>query len=182
MDGGELLDEGGTVDAVEAAGVIGQGELLLARPPWPAARRRPRGEAKMGQDLLGDVSVLDDRDQVHRAGAPSAHQNVKTPRSLHQHRPREPALACCVVWAYQAVTAPSKQRWNADLAGWEDIVSRRDDSGVTELEHTYGAPNGPAAYSFLVDARGYLALRLLGRSTTGVGQGGDVVAVVGLTW
>jgi hypothetical protein len=70
----------------------------------------------------------------------------------------------------------------ADPAGWEDAVSRRDDNGVTELEHGYGAPNGPAAYSFLVDARGYLALRILGRSTSGVGRSGDVLAVDGITW
>lgn len=70
----------------------------------------------------------------------------------------------------------------SDPAGWEDVVSRRDDNGVTELEHSYGAPNGPTAYSFFVDARGYLALRTLGRSTSGVGQQGDVLAVDGVTW
>lgn len=70
----------------------------------------------------------------------------------------------------------------SDPAGWEDVVSRRDDSGVTELEHTYSAPNGPAAYSFLIDARGYLALRILGRSASGAGQSGDVLAVDGITW
>lgn len=70
-----------------------------------------------------------------------------------------------------------------DPAGWEDVVSRRDDNGVAELEHTYGAPSGtPNAFSFLLDARGYLALRLLARSAAGVGQVGDSVIVDGLTW
>lgn len=81
-----------------------------------------------------------------------------------------------VVLKWQGTKQPS------DPAGWEDVVSRRDDNGVTELEHTYGAPTGQAAFSFLIDARGYLALRVLGRSVAGVGQGGDVLAVDGITW
>lgn len=82
----------------------------------------------------------------------------------------------------QAVVKVQGTKAPADTAGWEDIVSRRDDNGVTELEHTYGAPNSPAAYSFLIDARGYMALRVLGRSANGVGQSGDVLAVDGITW
>ena len=56
---------------VETAGVVGQVELLLARPPWAPARRCPRGETQMDQDLLGGVPVLDDRDHVHRVGEPT---------------------------------------------------------------------------------------------------------------
>ena len=82
----------------------------------------------------------------------------------------------------QAVVKVQGTKVPADPAGWEDIVTRRDDSGVSELEHTYAAPNGPASYSFLIDARGYLALRVLGRSTAGVGQDADVLTVDGLTW
>jgi len=68
--------------------------------------------------------------------------------------------------------------------GWQDVVSRRDDNGVTELEHTFAVPAGSvsASFSFLVDVRGILAVRLLGRSTAGIGQAGDEVSVDGVTW
>lgn len=72
----------------------------------------------------------------------------------------------------------------SDPDGWQDLVSRRDDSSVTELEHTFAVPAGSisASFSFLVDVRGFLAVRLLGRSTGGVGQVGDEISVDGVTW
>jgi hypothetical protein len=41
-DGVELFDEGGHVDPIELSVTFGQYELLLARPLWLPARRRPR--------------------------------------------------------------------------------------------------------------------------------------------
>jgi len=72
----------------------------------------------------------------------------------------------------------------SDPSGWQDVASRRDDNGAVELEHTFAVPAGSvsASFSFLVDLRGLLAIRLLGRSTNGVGQAGDEVSVDGVTW
>lgn len=71
-----------------------------------------------------------------------------------------------------------------DPDGWQNIVSRRDDNGATELEHTFAVPAGSASasFSFMVDVRGFLAVRLLGKSTSGRGQAGDEVSVDGVTW
>lgn len=83
-----------------------------------------------------------------------------------------------VVLKWQGTKDPS------DPNGWQDMVSRRDDNGATELEHTFAVPGGSvsASFSFLADVRGILAIRLLGRSTNGAGRTGDEVSVDGVTW
>lgn len=81
-----------------------------------------------------------------------------------------------VVLKWQATIDPK------DPNRWVDVQSTRDDTGAAEIEHGYPIPAGArAAASFVVDARGHAALRLLGRAT-GKGQAGDLIVVDGQTW
>jgi len=70
-----------------------------------------------------------------------------------------------------------------DPTAWTDVVSERDDTGVEALEHTFSAPrDSRLTYSWRVDARGFGAMRLLGRSAGGAGLAGDRVIVFGTDW
>jgi hypothetical protein len=70
-----------------------------------------------------------------------------------------------------------------DPDGWGDVASMRDDMGVPEREHTFDAPAGSKlAHGFNVDVRGFRAMRLLGRSTSGVGVDGDGILVQVVPW
>lgn len=102
---------------------------------------------------------------------------VGRPEYVRAHvrlRTSEGSLFTAAVLKWQGTIDPT------DPDGWEDIASRRDDTGAFELEHTFAVAG--AAYSFLVDARGYVALRLVGKSTSGAGTPGDELRVSGVTW
>lgn len=103
---------------------------------------------------------------------------VGRPEFVRAHARIRLAAGSPVALKWQGTKDPS------DPNGWQDVVSRRDDNGTTELEHSFAVPAGSvsASFSFLVDVRGFLAVRLLGRSTNGVGHAGDEVSVDGVTW
>lgn len=89
--------DGERIDAVEAASIIVEGELLRAWPPWTAAGRRPGGQAQVLQDLAGGAFVLDGRDQLHPLATPWTAQNLEVPGAAHQRGPGQAALSAGIV-------------------------------------------------------------------------------------
>ena len=86
-----------TVDGVEAASIIVEGEMLLARPPWTTAGRWSGGQAQVLQDLSGGGFVLDRGDQRHPLATPRARENVKIPGAPQQRGPGQAALSLGIV-------------------------------------------------------------------------------------
>ena len=62
--GGELVGEGGRVDAVVVVGSLLEGELALWTP-GSASRRRATGQVQVREDLRGHAWVLDGSDEAH---------------------------------------------------------------------------------------------------------------------
>ena len=94
----------GRVDPVEAVRLV-EGELrLTSRSPWPSSGWRSGEQAEVLQDAASEALNLDDREQLHRAGAPSAGHHVERVGTLHGDSPREPTLATGVIGGYELIT------------------------------------------------------------------------------
>ena len=88
---------------VEAASIVVEGELLLARPPRSTAGRRSRRQADVIQDPARDAFVLDDADQLHALATARTRENVEIPGAAHERGPREPSLALGIIGSSEGV-------------------------------------------------------------------------------
>jgi hypothetical protein len=92
-----LVEEERWIDAVA---VVGQGQLTGAR----RQRGSARGQAEVFEDAAGEAAVLDEIEDVHRAAAARAHQDVDGERPFQERSPVEAAGARRIVGAAAGFT------------------------------------------------------------------------------